>query len=202
MPMLPKGHRPALLDLNAAKAMLRAAEATPAPPITLLAQRPIALTAVRPGEARAARWAELEALDGDAPLWRIPAERMKTHRDHAPVEHVVPLSRQAIETLATARMLTAHMPFVFPSRNAVHKPMPENALGYLLNRAGYHGHHVPHSWHATFSTVMYERYREDRAVIYLMLAHVAKSVEVQVGVPVCPFRYHGDIKSVVHKMSC
>jgi hypothetical protein len=34
---------------------------------------------VRPGELRAAEWSEL-VLDGDEPLWRIPAERMKNAR--------------------------------------------------------------------------------------------------------------------------
>ncbi len=52
--------------------------------------------------------------------------------------------------------------------------MSENAMGYLLNRAGYHAHHVPHGWRATFSTVMNERFRADKPVIDLMLAHVPK----------------------------
>jgi hypothetical protein len=55
--------------------------------------------------------------------------------------------------------------------------MSENAIGYLLNRAGYHGHHVPHGFRAAFSTIMNEwAEREgkehDRKVIDLMLAHV------------------------------
>src|SRR3546814_3243982 len=57
--------------------------------------------------------------------------------------------------------------------------MSENAIGYLLNRAGYHGHHVPHGFRASFSTIMNEwANREgnagDRQVIDLMLAHVPK----------------------------
>jgi integrase len=52
--------------------------------------------------------------------------------------------------------------------------MSENAIGYLLNRAGYHHRHVPHGWRSTFSTVMNEAYTPDRAVIDLMLAHVPK----------------------------
>jgi integrase len=49
--------------------------------------------------------------------------------------------------------------------------MSENAIGYLLNRAGYHSRHVPHGWRATFSSVMNEANRNDRQVIDLMLAH-------------------------------
>lgn len=52
--------------------------------------------------------------------------------------------------------------------------MSENAIGYLLNRAGYHHKHVPHGWRATFSSVMNELYPADRHIIDLMLAHVPK----------------------------
>ena len=52
--------------------------------------------------------------------------------------------------------------------------MSENAIGYLLNRAGYHHRHVPHGWRSTFSSVMNDRYRADRHLIDLMLAHVSK----------------------------
>jgi integrase len=52
--------------------------------------------------------------------------------------------------------------------------MSENAIGYRLNRAGYHHKHVPHGWRSTFSTVMNERFSADRYVIDLMLSHVPK----------------------------
>jgi integrase len=54
------------------------------------------------------------------------------------------------------------------------KPMSENALGYLLNRAGYYQRQVPHGFRSTFSTIMNERFPADRAVIDFMLAHVPK----------------------------
>ncbi|MDB5579218.1 MAG: integrase [Bradyrhizobium sp.] len=55
--------------------------------------------------------------------------------------------------------------------------MSENAIGYLLNRAGYHGHYVPHGFRAAFSTIMNdwaerEGKDHDRQVIDLMLAHM------------------------------
>src|SRR3546814_574532 len=65
--------------------------------------------------------------------------------------------------------------------------MSENAIGYLYNRVGFHGRHVPHGWRAAFSTIMNEKAERDaRAagqkahaeldakVIDLMLAHVPK----------------------------
>jgi integrase len=166
MAPLAKGRQPAITELAEAREVLARVEAMPAHPVTKLANRLLALTVVRPGEIRSARWGEFEGLDGPAPLWRVPAERMKMGR-----EHLVPLACQAVEVLQAARRLTGRGPLVFPNARHAHRPMSENAIGYLLNRAGYHGRHVPHGWRATFSTVMNERHRADRRVIDLMLAH-------------------------------
>lgn len=73
-------------------------------------------------------------------------------------EHVVPLSRQAVAVIAAVRSLTGRGSLVFPNARHAHSPMSENAIGYLLNRAGYHSRHVPHGWRASFSTIMNERY--------------------------------------------
>ena len=161
-----KGRQPAVTDLAEARAILAAVDAIPAHPTTKLAHRLLALTVVRPGELRGLRGEEFEGLDGLEPLWRVPAERMKMKK-----EHLVPLSRQAVELLAEIRPLTGRCPLVFPSTRHAHLPMSENAIGYLLNRAGYHSRHVPHGWRATFSSVMNEAHRLDRHVIDLMLAH-------------------------------
>ncbi len=77
------------------------AAAVPAHPVTKLALRLLALTAVRPGEIRGAAWTEKERLDTTEALWRVPGERMKTKR-----EHFVPLSRQAVAMLEAVRPLT------------------------------------------------------------------------------------------------
>ena len=169
MAPLIKGRQPAIVDLDEAREVLRRAEAEPAHPVTKLALRLLALTAVRPGEIRGAAWREFEQLDGDQPLWRIPAARMKMK-----LEHLVPLSRQAVAVITAVRSLTGRGPLVFPNARHAHRPMSENAIGYLLNRAGYHSRHVPHGWRATFSTIMNEQYQHDRQVIDLMLAHAPK----------------------------
>jgi integrase len=165
-----KGRQPAITQLEPLREMLRAAEAIPAHPATRLGLRLLALTAVRPGELRGARWGEFFGLDGSAPLWEIPAERMKMK-----VAHAVPLARQSVDIITTIRGLTGRHPLVFPSARHAHRPMSENALGYLLNRAGYHGHHVPHGFRAAFSTIMNEACRADRQIIDLMLAHAPKN---------------------------
>lgn len=179
---LRKGRQPAITDLVELRKMIITAENDPARPITRLALRLLALTAVRPSELRGAEWHEFEDLNGKLPLWRIPASRMKgdlDRKDELNGDHLVPLTPQALAVLRALWPLTGDGPMLFPSNRHGHKPMSENAIGYLLNRAGYHGHHVPHGFRAAFSTIMNEwAEREgkehDRKVIDLMLAHVPK----------------------------
>ena len=180
---LRKGRQPAITDLVRLRAMIVAAEEDYARPLTRLALRLLALTAVRPSELRGACWDEFEELNSEAPLWRIPAARMKgglDRKDELSGDHLVPLTPQAITILRALWPLTGSGTLVFPSNRHASRPMSENAIGYLLNRAGYHGHHVPHGFRAAFSTIMNEwaeRHGKDhdRAVIDLMLAHVPKA---------------------------
>ncbi|WP_345840556.1 tyrosine-type recombinase/integrase [Sphingomonas oligophenolica] len=179
---LRKGRQPAITDLVPLRKMIIAAEEDYARPITRLALRLLALTAVRPSELRGARWDEFEDLNGKLPLWRIPSARMKgdlDRKDEIDGDHLVPLTPQAISVLKALWPLTGDGPLLFPSNRHTHRPMSENAIGYLLNRAGYHGHHVPHGFRAAFSTIMNEWAERngkdhDRKVIDLMLAHVPK----------------------------
>ena len=67
----------------------------------------LVLTAARSGEARGARWDE---IDLEARTWTIPASRMKAGR-----EHRVPLSDAAIEVLRRAKALDDNSGLVFPS---------------------------------------------------------------------------------------
>ena len=177
---LRKGRQPAITDLVPLRKMILTAEEDFARPVTRLALRLLALTAVRPSELRGARWDEFEDLNGAEPLWRIPALRMKgdaDRKDELNGDHLVPITSQVLAVLRALWPLTGGGPLAFPSNRHAHKPMSENAIGYLLNRAGYHGHHVPHGFRAAFSTIMNEwAEREgkehDRKVIDLMLAHV------------------------------
>lgn len=177
MAPLVKGRQPAITHLSDAREILAKVEATPAHPVTKLAMRLLALTVVRPGTLATTPWTEFANLDPEAPTWQVPAARMKLRahlKNDESRDHIVPLSRQASETIEAIRVLTGRGPYVVPNGRTAQKPMSENALGYLLNRAGYHHRHVPHGWRSTFSTVMNERFPADRPVIDLMLAHVPK----------------------------
>jgi integrase len=177
--MLPlkKGRQPAITDLTATREILARVEAEVAHPVTKLAHRFLALTTVRSGTLTGTPWSEFDEIDTADPIWRIPAARMKLKKSKKTDEahdHLVPLSRQAMDVIDALRTLTGRGPLVFPNMRHAHLPMSENAIGYLLNRAGYHHRHVPHGWRSTFSTVMNEMHAADKPVIDLMLAHVPK----------------------------
>ena len=61
---------------------------------TKFALKLVTLTFLRTTELRGGTWSELENLDEESAQWRIPAERMKMR-----LEHLVPLSRQAVDVL-------------------------------------------------------------------------------------------------------
>lgn len=177
MAPLIKGRQPAVTTLKAAREVLAAVEAQTAHPATKLAHRLLALTALRPGTLITTPWDEVIDLGGEDALWQVPASRMKLkamHKDDEARDHLVPLSRQALRVIEAIRPLSGKGIFVFPNARHSHKPMSENAIGYLLNRADFHHKHVPHGWRATFSSVMNELFPADKPVIDLMLAHVPK----------------------------
>lgn len=120
------------------------------------------LTLVRPSEASGARWAE---IDLDAKLWSIPAERMKSKR-----EHVVPLSLQALEILEVMKPISAHRKHVFPSRNDPKQSMNSQTANAALKRIGYGGKLVAHGLRSIASTALNEAgFNPD--VIEAALAH-------------------------------
>jgi integrase len=169
---------PAALSLNDARGVLAAVEAVPTSLQTKLAHRLLALTAVRASELCGARWDEMLDLDGEAPLWTIPAERMKGKVGHKR-EHMVPLSPPAVAVLRLARQLSSHSKFVFPaplSRRG--RGMYPELLAALLRAADLPVDHVPHGWRATFSSIMNERHRDERDsdAIEAALAHTVGGV--------------------------
>jgi integrase len=190
-PIGKKGRQPALKSLDDAKILLRDMELTTAGPYVKLASRLLALTAVRPGIVRSAKWQEFEGIDWENPddlasqaIWRISSERMKLeleNKDDDAFEHIVPLSFQAVDVLRAVRRLSGKIEFLFPGTRSIHTCMSENTISYMYCRNGYSGRHVPHGWRSTFSTIMNERAAlqrrfEDRAIIDSMLAHKPKGI--------------------------
>jgi len=116
------------------------------------------LTAGRSAEIRGALWSEIQ---GDR--WTIPAERMKMNRDH-----VVPLSRQALELVERLKRFRRNE-YLFPGpRRAV---VNTNFLIYALYDTGWRDRQTVHGFRSLFSTWANEKgYRSD--VVERCLAHV------------------------------
>jgi integrase len=143
-------------------------------PITKAALRFIAVTAVRTDELREAAWSEIGDLNGKAPLWRIPPERMKPHGFKLPPEHLVPLPPQAVAILKEARALYPQSRLLFPSEESRNGTMSENCLLYLMYRLGYKGRATVHGFRGTFSTILHESGKFKTEWIERQLAHVDK----------------------------
>ena len=129
--------------------------------VTRYALQFIVHTFIRPGELRSAEWAD---IDLDKAVWRIPAEKMKMDE-----EHIVPLSRQAIEILNKVQVISGSEGLVFPGIRDHRKLMSENTLTYAI-RKRLEFDATAHGFRTTASTILNEAgYRVD--VIERQLAH-------------------------------
>lgn len=128
------------------------------------------LTAVRTGETRFATVSEFSGLDGDEPLWRIPAERMKMNRDH-----LIPLSRAAAEVAKRRIDAAGEDGLLFGKHRTRSGVLSENGMLYALYRMGYHSRVTVHGFRGAFSTIANEK-GWNRDWIEVQLAHVEGSV--------------------------
>ena len=156
---VPAQHLAALPYAEVAGALERV-RGSGAHPATVLAFEFLVLTACRSGEVRGAQWKE---IDLEAREWRIPAERMKTRR-----EHRVPLSTRALAVLREARASADGSRWVFASPRG--RPLSGTALVKLVRdlRIGA----VPHGFRSSFRDWVAERSDAPREVCELALAHV------------------------------
>jgi len=128
----------------------------------------------RPGELRAAAWAE---IDLDAALWTIPAMRMKRKKagKENGIPHLVPLPTQAVEILRKLQPLTGSGTLLFPGERSHDRPISDNTLRAALATLGY-GPTVQsvHGFRATARTILAEVLDVDPLVIEAQLAHAVK----------------------------
>jgi integrase len=136
------------------------------------------LTAARSGEARGARWSEID-LRGK--IWAVPGSRMKAGRDHR-----VPLSAAALAVLAEMAKLRQNDAdaLVFPGSSG--KPLSDMTMTALLRRmnATETASELPpwrdaagrpivvHGFRSTFRVWAAEATRHQREVAEAALAHV------------------------------
>ncbi|XQZ55818.1 site-specific integrase [Paracoccus yeei] len=142
----------------------------------------LTLCASRSGEVRGAQWDEFSDLDGDNPLWTIPASRMKAGK-----EHQVPLTPEAVAIL-NALPRTTESPYVFPApRHGMLSNMTLSAVMRRMQAAaeakGEKGWldrvskepAVPHGLRSTFRDWVSERTDYPRDMAEIALAHTVGS---------------------------
>ena len=128
------------------------------------------LTCCRSGEAREARWSEINL---DAQEWRIPASRTKTNK-----EHRQPLSDQAVAIVERAQENADGSDLIFPSPNKSGQPLSNMTLQKILRDNGLADRCVVHGFRSSARSWMSERTSADYAVAELCLGHaVGNSVE-------------------------
>lgn len=126
-------------------------------PYAVAALKLFPLVFVHPGELRSAEWC-------------IPGSKMKIG-----VDHMVPLSMQAIEILRTMHSLTRHGKYVFPSIRTDERCVSENTINAALRRMGYSKEVMTaHGFRAMARTILDEVLGERVDLIEHQLAHVVK----------------------------
>jgi integrase len=160
-------HHPSITDPKELGELLRAIDAYQGSHVVRCALKLAPLVFVRPGELRKAEWSEVD-LDGAE--WRIPAAKMKMR-----VQHVVPLSRQAVAILRELHPLTGTGMFLFPGVRSSAKPMSENTGNAALRYMGYSTDQVTgHGFRSTASTLLNEQ-GWNRDAIERQLAHAERN---------------------------
>jgi integrase len=147
--------------------LLRAIEGYHGHERTRCALRLAPLTFVRPGELRRAEWSE---VDFEAAEWRIPGDKMKMQMDH-----LIPLSSQALKVLRELHALTGNGRFLFHCDRTKARPMSENTVNAALRRLGYTNDEMTgHGFRAMARTVLDEVLGYRVEWIEHQLAHAVK----------------------------
>lgn len=138
--------------------------------ISSLALQFLILTATRTSEVLNAQWNE---IDLKSAVWTIPAERMKTRR-----EHRVPLSEAAVAALDTLPLVNMN-PYLFPGKRHG-RPLSNMALLQLMRGMGFgvngtRGDYVPHGFRSSFRDWSGEVSSFPRDVAEMALAHVIEN---------------------------
>lgn len=159
------GHFAAVVDPAGVGELLRTLAAYKGSPVVRAALLLGPQVFVRPGELRTARWADID-LDGAQWAYTTP----KTGK-----QHVVPLSRQAVEILRDIQPLTGRGEFVFPSARSAKRPMSDGAvLGALRRLEVGKDTMTGHGWRATARTLLDEVLNFPPHLIEHQLAHEVK----------------------------
>jgi integrase len=163
----PRTHYAAITEPKLVGGLLRSIHAYSGHPYAMAALKLAPLVFVRPLELRSAEWVEIYL---DQAEWRIPAIKMKMR-----MEHIVPLSKQAVEILRLLHSITGHGKYVFPSIRTGERCMSENTINAALRSMGYSKEIITaHGFRAMARTILDEVLGERVDLIEHQLAHAVR----------------------------
>ena len=132
--------------------------------VTLLAVKVLVMTFLRGGSLTPARW---EEFDLKKDLWTIPAERMKTGR-----QHQVPLTDPLKDVLETLRSFNGDQEYVFFSpRGRTFPHVHRDSLNNHLKNMGYKGLTTAHGFRHLALTAGQEVLKVDHEIIQRQMEH-------------------------------
>jgi len=154
IPKPPAKHNPYLKTAELAE-FFQALNNHPVQEYTRLAIKVLFLTAVRTGELR---YATINQFNFKQQLWIIPAANVKQlKKETKAADYVVPLSRQAVESIKRLHKITGEYTLILPGRNDPSKPISDNTINVALKRMGYQHRLTGHGIRATISTALNEQ---------------------------------------------
>lgn len=162
------GRRPALLDLESLRDVLRRAELAALSPSVRLAHRLCAFTATRIGNVVEAKWSEFD-LDADVPSWTIPRAKMKVRQRE--YDHRVLLGPTIAAELRLWQSRIGSAGYVFPSPTGRAHITRESLEKVYRVTLGLANKHSLHGWRAAFSTLARDA-EFSRDVVELTLDHI------------------------------
>jgi len=158
-------HFATILEPDQIGGLLRAISGYKGDFVTKSALKFAPLVFVRSGELRNAKWQD---VDFEKKQWCFKAS--KTH-----IDHIVPLSSQAIKILKDLYPLTQNSEYVFPSPRSLFKPLSENTLLGALRRMGFSKEEMTiHGFRAMARTLLEEELKYRYEYIEQQLAHTLR----------------------------
>jgi len=131
--------------------------------LTRLALKLSPLVFVRPHNLRRAQWAAIDLVNGQ---WRISHRHMKRK-----IQHIIPLSRQAIDIFLELKALTGEGEYVFPCLGHTDRPMSENTINKALRIMGFSGDEMTGQGFRTLASTLLNEQGWDPDVVEKQLAH-------------------------------
>lgn len=163
-------HRAAITDPAGVGKLMRDIRAYSGRAVTKAALMLSPLVFVRPGELRAAKWAD---IDMEAATWTYTPPKT---REQTGVDLVVPLSRQALEILRDIQQITGRSEYVFAMPGNAEGHLSENGVLVPMWRLGYKGKMTAHGFRAIARTLLDEVLGFDIAHIEMQLGHQVRDM--------------------------